>query len=122
MVKGIIDCIDIIAIIMYYLYGVFGRHHVIYSSGASPIGSPMASITIRNLTDEQKQALRERAAQNGRSMEAEARAILNAALGDQSHRPRRNLYKEIRELFEPIGGVDLPEIKRDPMRDPPKFE
>ncbi len=82
----------------------------------------MASITIRNLTDEQKQALRVRAAENGRSMEAEARAILDAALGDQPDRPRRNLAEEIRALFGPLGGVNLPEIPRDPARDPPKFE
>ncbi len=36
----------------------------------------MASITIRNLDDQTKQALRERAASNGRSMEEEARILL----------------------------------------------
>ena len=36
----------------------------------------MASITIRNLDEETKQALREQAAQNGRSMEEEARILL----------------------------------------------
>ena len=36
----------------------------------------MASITIRNLNEETKQALRERAARNGRSMEEEARLLL----------------------------------------------
>ena len=36
----------------------------------------MASITIRNLDDKTKQALRERAASNGRSMEEEARILL----------------------------------------------
>ncbi|MCB1421214.1 MAG: bifunctional phosphopantothenoylcysteine decarboxylase/phosphopantothenate--cysteine ligase CoaBC [Nitratireductor sp.] len=36
----------------------------------------MASITIRNLDESTKQALRERAAQNGRSMEEEARLLL----------------------------------------------
>ena len=38
----------------------------------------MASITIRNLDESTKQALRERAAQNGRSMEEEARLLLAA--------------------------------------------
>lgn len=37
---------------------------------------PMASITIRNLDETAKQALRERAAKNGRSMEEEARLLL----------------------------------------------
>ncbi len=39
----------------------------------------MASITIRNLDEETKQALRERAAKNGRSMEEEARLLLGGA-------------------------------------------
>jgi len=38
----------------------------------------MASITIRNLDDATKQALRERAARNGRSMEEEVRHLLRA--------------------------------------------
>ena len=38
----------------------------------------MAMITIRNLDGKVKQKLRVRAAVNGRSMEAEARAILTA--------------------------------------------
>ena len=38
----------------------------------------MASITIRNLDESVKQALRERAAKNGRSMEEEARIMLSA--------------------------------------------
>ena len=36
----------------------------------------MAQLLIRNLPDEVKEGLRERARANGRSMEAEARAIL----------------------------------------------
>ncbi len=40
----------------------------------------MASITIRNLEEELKQQLRVQAAENGRSMEAEVREILRAAL------------------------------------------
>jgi len=38
----------------------------------------MATITVRNLDEETKQALRERAARNGHSMEEEARLLLNA--------------------------------------------
>lgn len=40
----------------------------------------MASITVRNLPDETHRALRVRAAQNGRSTEAEVRAILESAV------------------------------------------
>lgn len=38
----------------------------------------MASITVRNLDEKAKQALRERAARNGRSMEEEARLLLTS--------------------------------------------
>lgn len=82
----------------------------------------MASITIRNLSDDDKQRLREQAARHGRSMEAEARSILKEALRGKADRPRRNLLKEIRDIVEPLGGIELPEIKRDLPRDPPKFE
>ena len=57
--------------------------------------APTASITIRNLDGRVKERLRVRAAQNGRSMEAEARSILsdtlaptNAEAGQPS--PRRS--------------------------------
>lgn len=40
----------------------------------------MASITVRNLPDEVHRALRVRAAQHGRSTEAEIRDILEAAV------------------------------------------
>lgn len=39
----------------------------------------MATLTIRNLPDETRRALKLRAARNNRSMEAEARAILQGA-------------------------------------------
>jgi plasmid stability protein len=39
----------------------------------------MATLNIRNLPDQVHQRLRVRAAEHGRSMEAEARAILSAA-------------------------------------------
>ncbi|MFA7340899.1 MAG: antitoxin [Candidatus Obscuribacterales bacterium] len=40
----------------------------------------MAAVTVRNLSDETHRALRVRAAQNGRSTEAEIRAILEEAV------------------------------------------
>jgi len=41
----------------------------------------MATVTIRNLDEKTKARLRVRAAQNGRSMEKEARTLLRTALG-----------------------------------------
>ncbi len=43
----------------------------------------MAALTVRGLDDETKARLRVRAAQNGRSMEAEVRAILQDSLAEQ---------------------------------------
>ncbi|PZQ50059.1 MAG: plasmid stabilization protein [Rhodovulum sulfidophilum] len=47
----------------------------------------MPAVTIRNLSDEAHRALKVRAAQNGRSTEAEIRDILEEAVRP-AHRPR----------------------------------
>ncbi len=80
----------------------------------------MASLTIRNLDDSVKAQLRIRAALNGRSMEAEARALLWEAVG-QGRQAKRNPFLELHERFKAIGGVELPEIPRELDRDPPDF-
>ena len=81
----------------------------------------MASITVRNLDESLKRRLRVRAAENGRSMEQEARDILRAAL-DEDAAPTKNLGTAIHELFRPLGGVELKIPPREPMREPPKFD
>ncbi len=80
----------------------------------------MASITIRKLDDEVKARLRIRAAENGRSMEEEARTILREAVGPEA--PPENLASFIRECFAPLGGVELELPPREPAREPPKFD
>ena len=80
----------------------------------------MASITIRNLDDDVKTRLRVRAADNGRSMEEEARLILRAAVGPKDV-PEKGLGTAIHKLFEPLGGVELELPPRGPMREPPRF-
>jgi plasmid stability protein len=79
----------------------------------------MASITIRKLDAKTKARLRVRAAQNGRSMEEEARRLLRASLGDETP-PRANLAEAIRARFGRLGGIELRLPARDPMREPPK--
>ncbi len=66
----------------------------------------MATLTVRNLDDGLKARLRVRAAQNGRSMEAEARAILRSTLvaGD---RPDSGLGSRINQRFAGLAGGDL---------------
>ena len=81
----------------------------------------MASITVRILDDGLKRRLRVRAAENGRSMEQEAREILKHALEEDSV-PVRNLGTALHELFRPFGGVDLEIPPRQPMREPPRFD
>jgi plasmid stability protein len=65
----------------------------------------MATVTIRNLDDTLKHRLQLRAARHGRSMEAEARAILLDAVSGPD-RPD-NLVDALVERFGSLGGVDL---------------
>jgi antitoxin FitA len=81
----------------------------------------MATLTIRDLDDELKQALRLRAAGLNRSMEEEARQILRAALTG-SAASNRNLAERIRSRFAAFGDVQLPQAPREPMREPPAFD
>lgn len=65
-------------------------------------------MTVRNLDDAVKGRLRVRAAENGRSMEAEARAILRETLlGPDAAAP---LGSRIHERFAGLRGdaLDLP--------------
>ena len=80
----------------------------------------MASITIRNLDDEVKDRLRVRAAENGRSMEEEARLILREAVGCKAG--SQDLASIIRSYFGPANGVDLELPPREAVREPPRFD
>ena len=81
----------------------------------------MASITIRNLDDTLKSRLRVQAAVHGRSMEDEARDILQSGLSREPTR-KGSLAASIRAKFAPLGGVTLPVVVREPMRAPPSFD
>lgn len=65
----------------------------------------MATLTIRDLDEEVKSKLRVQAAEHGRSMEAEARELLAAAL--LGRRPARGLGSYINENFSAIGHADV---------------
>ena len=80
----------------------------------------MTSITIRNLDSGLKGRLRVDAARHGHSMEQEARELLRSALSRKSSESR-NLRQTIRTRFTKLGGVVLPELKRDAMRKPLEF-
>lgn len=66
----------------------------------------MASLTIRNLEPALKERLRIRAAVGGRSMEAEARRILQIALQDAESVQEINLAEAIHRRFARLGGAN----------------
>ncbi len=70
----------------------------------------MATLTVRGLDEETKARLRVRAAHNGRSMEAEVRALLEESLSQQ---PSGCLGSRIHARFAALGGVDLDLPPRD---------
>jgi plasmid stability protein len=82
---------------------------------AAIAGGSVASITI--LDDALKRKLRLRAAHRKRSMEDEARDILRTALALEPAEAQ-NLADAIRELVEPLGGIELEVPPRLPVRDP----
>jgi plasmid stability protein len=59
----------------------------------------MAALTIRNLPDEVRDELRVRAAKNGRSMEAEVRAILEAACTQPAKVSLAEVQKWVDQLY-----------------------
>jgi plasmid stability protein len=81
----------------------------------------MAGITIRNIDDTVRTRLRIQAAAHGKSMEGEARDILATAVNREPPVPT-NLASAIRARFAPLGGLELPELPREPIREPPVFD
>ncbi len=72
----------------------------------------MATLNIRNLPDEVHRRLRIRAAEHGRSMEAEARAILAGACGalpKQAPRDREEAVRRLQDYVRRIYGERKPE-------------
>jgi plasmid stability protein len=75
----------------------------------------MATLTIRGLDEEMHARLRVRAAQHGRSMEAEVRAILAHCLASPA--PEYGLGSHIHARFAALGGADLDHPTRN---EPPR--
>lgn len=63
----------------------------------------MAAVSIRSLDEKVVARLRVRAAQHGRSMEAEIRAILTEVAGA----PSGELFTAMLDRFAAVGGTDL---------------
>ncbi|NJL91108.1 MAG: plasmid stability protein [Coleofasciculaceae cyanobacterium SM2_1_6] len=81
----------------------------------------MNSITIQNLDDDLNDRLEKRAKYYGRSLEEEVKEILRAALTANIEQPL-NLATAIEQRFAHLGNFKLPNIPREPMREPPNFE
>jgi plasmid stability protein len=71
----------------------------------------MATLTIRNLDDKVKRALQIRAARNGRSMEAEVRALIEISVESDLEKPIElpdpELLAAIHNLFKPLSETGL---------------
>jgi len=75
----------------------------------------MATLTIRDFDDELKAELRVRAAKNGRSMEAEVRAVLRSVLAGPGS--QTGLGSRISRRFVDVDDARLPLPDRD---EPPR--
>jgi plasmid stability protein len=79
----------------------------------------MGSLNVRNLSDKTHKALRIRAAQHGRSMEAEVRAILDDAV---SPKEKIGLGSMLAAIGRDFGGVDLDVARDSTPAEPADFE
>jgi plasmid stability protein len=79
----------------------------------------VAQIIVRNIEDDVKERLQKRAAQHGRSMEAEVRDILRNAV-KRERRSEKGLGTEIVELFKGLGVKegDITELRGLTLQDP----
>lgn len=81
----------------------------------------MATLLIRNLDDGIYARLKARAANQGRSMEEEARQVLRGVLEADPVAVDEDLWTAMRKIFEPLGGVELDVVRQSVSRPPPDF-
>jgi antitoxin FitA len=81
--------------------------------------SRMASMTIRNLNDETKRLLKQRALQKGNSLEEEVRLTLDRSVNPAAR--KTGVGTAINNMFKEVGGSDLQVFPRDAHRPPPDF-
>jgi len=90
------------------------------TASPDPLEAPIATLTIRDLPDDVRDRLRVRAAQHGRSMESEVRAILLAAVTTVPV-AEPTWMERLREIFvepdDPATGDETdPQIDWDALR------
>lgn len=91
------------------------KFDIVEESKISRSESAMAAITIRNLPDETHRALKARALANGRSTEAEVRAILNDVASGIAD---AGLGTRIHQIAAAAGGFDLNIARSSTSSDP----
>lgn len=79
----------------------------------------MPAVTIRNLPDETHRALKMRAAEHGRSTEAEIREILEEAVRPKT---RVKIGSELAAFGRRFGGLDLDNVRDQSAIEPAAFE
>jgi antitoxin FitA len=76
----------------------------------------LAQLVVRNLEDDVKAKLQQRARQHGRSTEEEVREIPRIAVQNEPQKTEP-LGKRLRALFSDIGlEEDIPECRRQPAK------
>lgn len=73
----------------------------------------MATLTVRNLEEDLVRRLRVRAAEHGRSAEAEHRAILRAALSETDHAEAAARLAEFRRRTGGRGSVSAADLLKE---------
>jgi len=79
----------------------------------------MATVSIRNLDDAVRDRLRQRAAANERSMEAEMRSILMEAVEEPDE--DEGIVGALMKRFKQLGGVELGFTPRSQLPRSAKF-
>jgi plasmid stability protein len=81
----------------------------------------VATLVIRNVESGVHARLKELAASHGHSMEEEARLILRQSLSTAPLEAPQRFGQAMRAIFEPLGGLDVPEFRRESPGGPPDF-
>jgi antitoxin FitA len=77
----------------------------------------MSSVTVRNLPEATHRALKLRAAQHGRSTEAEIRLILELAVA-----PKVGIGAALAAIGQSLGGIELDLTRDTRPAEPASFE
>ena len=80
----------------------------------------MSNITIHQLEPDLSHRLEQRAAEHGRTIEAEIKSILSSVLIPEPS-PQVDLATAIDRRFADLGEFEIPETPRDAMRAAPNF-